>query len=314
MRLAGWVCVFAAAFAAVAQEQRIPVVLSTDVGNEVDDQWTVTYLLTNPRFEVLGIASAHAPSLRPPAGLTSFRILKDAVEVRLGMRVHPPLYAGADEPLADAKTPRASEAVEFLLQVSKGFSPERRLTVLTIGAATDVASALLRDPGFANRVRVVQMGYQSWKDGGKEFNILNDPIAARVLLDSEVPLAVGAGDVCRRDLALGIDQAKAMLAGHGPVAEWLWEEFDAWYWRHVKPMRKADFSKPWIIWDNVVLAHVLGMTESDERSRPELAADMSFEFSASKRTITWITKIDGPRLWADFLLKLDDHTRTHALR
>lgn len=296
---------------ALAQD-RIPVVLSTDVGNEVDDQWAVTYLLTNPRFEVLGITSAHAPSLRPPQGRTSLVILREWVEKAMGMRVHPPLYAGADEPLADEKTPRPSEAVDFLLQASRGFNKDRRLTVLTIGAATDVASALIRDRGFQDRVRVVQMGFQSWAAGGQEFNIQNDPLAAKVLLDSEVPLAVGAGDICRRDLALSLDEARTMLANRGPVAARLWEEFDAWYWRFVKPLRKADFSKPWIIWDNVVLAHVLGMTESDERSRPSLSADLKFEFSTSKRTITWITQIDSKRFWSDFLDKLDAYTRTHA--
>ena len=40
---------------------RIPVILSTDVGNEIDDQWAVTYLLLQPRFKVLGVMSAHAP-------------------------------------------------------------------------------------------------------------------------------------------------------------------------------------------------------------------------------------------------------------
>jgi hypothetical protein len=38
---------------------RIPVVLSTDVGNEIDDQWAITYLLLQPRFDVLGVMSAH---------------------------------------------------------------------------------------------------------------------------------------------------------------------------------------------------------------------------------------------------------------
>jgi hypothetical protein len=61
-----------------------------------------------------------------------------------------------------------------------------------------------------------------------------------------------------------------------------------------------------------VLAHVLGMTKSDERSRPQLGNDLSFEFSASARTITWITKVDSTRFWADFLEKLDTFTRTHA--
>jgi len=36
----------------------VPVVLSTDVGNEIDDQWAIVYLLLQPKFEVLGVMSA----------------------------------------------------------------------------------------------------------------------------------------------------------------------------------------------------------------------------------------------------------------
>jgi len=78
---------------------RVPVVLSTDVGNEIDDQWTVVYMLLQPKFEVLGVMSAHAPTIAAPAGRTSYRILVDVVENRLGMRKHPPLIEGGSEPL-----------------------------------------------------------------------------------------------------------------------------------------------------------------------------------------------------------------------
>lgn len=305
--------VVACALPLAAQEARVPVVLSTDVGNEVDDQWTIVYLLTHPRFDVRGIMSAHAPSIRPPAGRTAYRILQNVVEDRLGMTAHPPLWEGASEPLADVRTPRPSEAVDFLLRASQGFSPENRLTVLTIGAATDVASVILRDPTITQRIRVVQMGYRGWEEGGQEFNIENDPAAAQVLLHSDVPLVVGAGDVCRRDLALSLDAARTLVAERGPVGRWLWEEFDAWYWRHVKPLRKNDFSKPWIIWDNVVLAYVLGMTTQEERPRPRMAEGFAFQPGGGKGTITWITKIDGPRMWVDFTEKLDAYQRTHRV-
>src|SRR5579872_1680315 len=62
--------------------ERIPVVLSTDVGNEVDDQWAIVYLLTQPRFDVKGLLSAHAPTLSPPAGRTAYRVLRNVVEER----------------------------------------------------------------------------------------------------------------------------------------------------------------------------------------------------------------------------------------
>src|SRR5690349_3461196 len=59
------------------------VILSTDVGNEVDDQWAVVYMLTNPDFNVLGIVSAHAPTLTPPSAHSTYLVLRDEVENRL---------------------------------------------------------------------------------------------------------------------------------------------------------------------------------------------------------------------------------------
>src|SRR5262245_30980701 len=103
---------------------KIPVVLSTDVGNEVDDQWTVAWLLLSPRLEVLGVMSAHAPSITAPAGYTSYRILRDVVENRLAMRVHPPLIEGGSLPMDSSKTPRSSPAVNFLIEKSKPFTKE----------------------------------------------------------------------------------------------------------------------------------------------------------------------------------------------
>src|SRR5579872_2066615 len=114
----------------IAADARIPVVLSTDVGNEVDDQWAIVYLLTQPRFDVKGLMSAHAPTLSPPAGRTAYRILRNVVEERLNMREHPPLFEGASVPLSDIHKPEASPAVDFLLRVSKDYGADRRLTVL----------------------------------------------------------------------------------------------------------------------------------------------------------------------------------------
>jgi hypothetical protein len=42
-----------------------------------------------------------------------------------------------------------------------------------------------------------------------------------------------------------------MLEHRGGIGAWLWEEWQAWYFRVVKPMRVNDFSKSWVIWDNI---------------------------------------------------------------
>jgi inosine-uridine nucleoside N-ribohydrolase len=292
---------------------RIPVVLSTDVGNEIDDQWAITYLLLQPRFEVLGVMSAHAPSISPPAGHTSYRILVDVVENRLGIRTHPPLIEGGSLPLENARTPRPSPAASFLIDSSRHFSKENRLTVLMIGAATDVASAILTDPTIVDRIRVIQMGFTD-EQNGNEFNIANDVAAAQAILDSNVPLVIGPGKVCRASLSLTLDQAREMLTPRGVIGAWLWEEYQAWYFRNVKPLRVNDFSKPWVIWDDITLAYVLGMTGQHTLPRPRLRDDMRFESVKTERTVTWITDVDEQRMWNDFLGLVDQYQRTHAVR
>jgi inosine-uridine nucleoside N-ribohydrolase len=299
-------------YAAQNPDTRTPVVLSTDVGNEIDDQWAIIYLLLQRRFDVLGVMSAHAPTITAPAGHTSYRILVDMVENRLGMRTHPPLIEGGSLPMENAKTPRSSPAVNFLIETSRRFSKDNRLTVLMIGAGTDIASAILTDPRIVERVRIIQMGFND-EHGGDEFNVANDVHAVQAILDSNVPLVVGPGKVCRASLSLTFDQAREMLAKCGAIGAWLWEEYQAWYFRYVKPLRVNDFSKPWVIWDNITLAYVLGMTTQHTLPRSRLRDDMTFEQVKTDQTVTWITDVDEQRMWADFLNLVDEYQRTHAV-
>jgi purine nucleosidase len=298
---------------APAAWSKTAVILSTDVGNEIDDQWAIAYMLVNPAFDVLGIVSAHAPSLPAPSAHATYEVLKDEVEHRLGMATHPPLFEGSSLPLADNKTPRPNAGVDFIVAASKKFSQDHRLVVLTIGAATDVASAILQDPDLVNRIDVVAMGFRNLTEGGKEYNVENDPKAWQVILDSDVPVTIGSGDVCRRDLALSFEGAKKLIGSHGAVGAWLWQEYQAWYFRFVKPLRKDDFSKPWVIWDIVVLAYEQEMTTQKTIPRPRLTDDLAFAQVKADKTITWVTSIDSARLWADFIAKLDEYERTHAI-
>jgi purine nucleosidase len=291
----------------------IPVILSTDVGNEIDDQWAVAYMLVNPEFDVLGIISAQAPTVRPPSAHTTYLVLLDEVENRLGMATHPALLEGSSLPLDNAKTPRTNDGVDFIVQSSKRFSSNNRLTVLTIGAATDVASAILEDPSIVNRIRVVAMGFSGWPKGSNEYNVDNDIKAWQVILRSDTPVVVGAGDVCRAHLALTLDQARNLVSSQGPVGEWLWDEYQDWYYRFVKPARKDDFSKSWQIPDLVTMAYTLNMTSQEVYPRPTLRDDGNLDHPLTNQTITWITSIDERRLWTDFVVRLAIFQRTHAV-
>jgi inosine-uridine nucleoside N-ribohydrolase len=301
------------AIAAIASAKRA-VILSTDVGNEVDDQWAIGYLLMGGELDVKGIVSANAPTLPAPSAHYTYRVLVDEVENRLALRSHPPLLEGSSETLTDIKTAQPSDAARFIVEISHSFSKDNRLVLLTIGAATDVASAILMDPTIVDRVEVVAMGFKDRSpSGGQEFNVQNDPHAWQVILNSTVPVTIGSGDVCREFLAMPFDRA-AQLLSRGSFAHWLWDDYQRWYFKNVKPLRVNDFSKPWIIWDIITIAYLEGLTKQDSIPRPSLTDDLALKKSAHPAgEINWITSIDSQRLWTEFSRRLESFQATHAL-
>ena len=174
---------------AVPARAPLPVILSTDCGTEIDDQWAVIYLAISPEFQVLGFLGNHARN--ELTGEKAKDTILDVLESRLDMAEPPPVFAGSDGPLEAPGQPNDNEAVRFLIEQSRAFTPTERLTVLIIGSHTDVASAILTDPSIVQRIRVIMMGIDDWPGGGDPWNVRNDPTAARVVLDSGVPLVVG---------------------------------------------------------------------------------------------------------------------------
>lgn len=82
------------------------------------------------------------------------------------------------------------------------------LTLVTLGPLTNIAVALLEDPGLAGRVgRLVLMGGAPCCEGNvtpaAEYNIWCDPEAARIVLRSGVPIDLVGWHLCRHEAALG---------------------------------------------------------------------------------------------------------------
>jgi inosine-uridine nucleoside N-ribohydrolase len=214
------------AMAACAQEEpgpRLPVILSTDCGTEIDDQWQVIYLAISPEIDALGFIGNHARNQLTAAKARD--TILDVLENRLGMANHPPVLAGSDGPIAAPDKPNDNEGVRFLIEQSKRFSPTDRLNVLIIGSHTDVASAILTDPTIVQRIRVIMMGMVGWPRGDDEWNVKNDADAARVVLESGVPLVVGCSEVCIRDLSFTTEECQALVGGLGPCGAWLAKSF-----------------------------------------------------------------------------------------
>ena len=214
-------------------------------------------------------------------------------------RAAPEVVAGSPVPLEAQGKPRSGPGAERILAEAEGFGSNNRLTVLAIGAVTDVASALLLDPTLIERVEVLAMGYNAWPAGGDPFNVKNDIPAWQALLDSGVPLTVGDSAVCKRHLVLTPEAAKKRFANGAAI--YIEGIFTAWVEAHARICKfVTGDERGWPIWDQVTTAHLLGMTEAVSHVRPRLADDISFVHDeASRPSINWITHVDEDRLWGD---------------
>lgn len=283
---------------------RKPVVVTTDIGTEIDDLWAVAHLMLSPELEVKGVVTTHAPNLAAPAAESSSKYAHELMS-KLPAKFRAPVLAGSSKPLSNLTTPNPNPGVDFLIEEAKGRTPDNRITVVVIGAATDVASALLTDPSWADRVSIVSMGFDNYPKGGDPWNVKNDVNAWKVLLNSNAPIVVGDTEVTKRSLRMTPDRAHTLLAQLPDPAGLLLSRFDAWT-AHNAGLAQRETGSPivWPIWDEVVPAFLIGAAKTETRPRPRLKDDLSFDLENPRGTIEWVTAIDDGKAWADLIAKI----------
>ena len=297
--------------AQVTQEQRVRllssvpaaparVVLDTDAWNEIDDQFALVHLLLAPERVRLEAVYA-APFCNSRAASPAEGMRKSEAEILRVMAALPqrqvPVYSGSDRWLTDAGAPVPSPAASDLAERARG--GEAPVYVVAIGAPTNVASALLADPGLAERVVVVWLGGHALNWGtAEEFNLRQDPAASRVLLDSGVPLVLvpcnGVADrmiTTREEVDRYIRPAGdvgALLAGlyHDYVPD--------------EPGRSK------VIWDLAATAWVLDRdwVHTELTSSPILTSGLTWSRDQQRHLILSATQVGRDQIFGDLFRRL----------
>jgi inosine-uridine nucleoside N-ribohydrolase len=171
-------------------EGMIDVVLDTDAYNEIDDQFAIAYLLKNKQ-KLNTKAIYAAPFLNPRSESPADGMEKSYNEIfKLLdlMNENLPVFKGSEKFMDDEKNPVVSDAARDLAQRADGYSPEKPLYVVAIGAITNVASAFLLNPKMAENTVVIWLGgHARHYTNTREFNMYQDVAASRVVMSSGVP-------------------------------------------------------------------------------------------------------------------------------
>ena len=203
----------------------VRLVLDTDTYNEIDDQFALAYALLSPeavRLEAGCAAPFHNNRSTGPAdGMEkSYEEIHRVLE-RMGrtgevdvLRRSPSYLPAPDEPVV-------SPAAEDLVRRALATEGEP-LYVAATGAITNVASAILMDERIRERIVVIWLGGHpvTWHTA-REFNLQQDVRAARVVLDSGVPLVQIPCKNVAEHLRTTIPELEGCLGGVGGIAEYL---------------------------------------------------------------------------------------------
>lgn len=264
----------------------------------MDDQWAIAHLCLHPRIKLLGIVTTHTPYQ------TAQRSAQVAQEVlrSLPLQEHPPVVPASSAPLPDREHPHRNAGVDFIVETIRQHRGAERLTVLTIGAATDLASALMIAPDIAERIQLVSMAFYDLERAGHEFNVENDPLAWQILLEAPIPVTIGSASVCLRDLLMTVPKARALLGECGEGGEYLIGLLEWWLNTQPETVRNVTGrTDAWPVWDECVTAHLLGWTQVRTVNRPRLLDNLLFDLSPNPfhpfPQIRWIERVDADSLW-----------------
>lgn len=197
------------------QEKKIPIVIDTDIGDDIDDAAAIIMALNSPELDVKGITTVFRDTEKRAEMVVELCELcgKKEIPVFVGER-HALIQNTKTEErpiqyeilqkrrIGDLRTDMS--AAEYLIKAAEE-TPD--LVIVEMGMMTNLAIAFLIKPEVMRKVRILAMG-GVFTDACAEWNIACDPEAARIVADRAGYLEM-----------VGLEQTKYCTL--------TWEELDA---------------------------------------------------------------------------------------
>lgn len=288
---------------------KIDVILDTDAYNEVDDQFAISYMLSNQdKLNILGFCAApffNRLSTSPSDGMhKSFLEIKKLLTLAGEDALAEQVYLGSEEYLKSENEPIISDAARFMAQKADAYSAENPLYIVAIGAISNVASALLLNPSMKEKTVIVWLGgHAHHMPHTAEFNMMQDVAGARVLLNSGVPFVqLPCWGVVDR-LIVSKYELLHFLKGKNALCDYLCD--------HTVEIADEDSKGAFwgrVLWDVTAVAWLLNDGErflsSSLVHTPTVSYDNRYGFDSNRHFMRYIYYVNREALLSDMFEKL----------
>ena len=206
-RLAVILCALCAQLSLGAAAAGIPVILDTDIGDDIDDTWALTLALKSPELDLKLVVGDYGKPLY--RGKLIAKLLETArrtdiavglgIDVEAGQKMRQEKWIeGYDLDRYPGKVHR--DGVQAMIDLIMR-SPEP-MTLICIGPLPNIAEALKREPKIAERARFVGMhgsvrvGYNGAAKPSAEWNVRADPKACQAAFTAPWNMTITPLDTC----------------------------------------------------------------------------------------------------------------------
>jgi len=249
-----------------APGKRIRVLIDTDAGCEIDDQYAIALALLCPeRFSIEGFVSQQwgSPDTLDKSVDEIHRVMDKA-----GMAGRYPVKRGAPA-MQWNDFPERGEGVDFIIERAMAGDADDPLYVVSLGAATNLASAWMTEPAIAGRIVALWHTRSQWPVRGANANIVMDLTAARRVFASDLPLIMfDTGTYIRWTM----ERSAELIRPHGALGAYLHEIRE----RHPT---MCSYTKGFFDLGDVCLLVDPSLAEWDIETGPTLLRDSTFDFA-----------------------------------
>lgn len=217
---------------------KIPVILDTDIGDDIDDTWALGLLLKSPELELKLVVGDQGKAQYRARLLAKFleRAGRTDVPVGIGLEINAKGEGAQAEWIKgyDLKSypgkvhPDGVRAmIDLIMQ-----SPEP-VTVIAIGPLPNLAAALEREPKIAAKARLVGMhgsvrvGYDGSPNVAAEYNVKEDAKACQKALSAAWDITITPLDTCGL-VSLKGEAYQQVRDAQNPVAVAIMENYRVW--------------------------------------------------------------------------------------
>lgn len=292
----------------IPENQRVPLVIDSDTFNEIDDQFAIAWaLLNNERIDLQAVYAAPFTNSMFDSSHQAVSDAKVGMELsfeeihrvfdRMDLPTKPEVFKGSTHYVKDSDEPELSPAVLDLIERAKACS--ETLQVVSIGAPTNIAHALIAEPSIIEKIHVTWLGGHAfdWANT-EEFNLLQDIDASRTLLDSGVALTLIPCMGVANTLATSIPEIQHYLQGTSKLGDYLASEAPKCPW--------IGFANRKVIWDIAAVGYVLEPKWFTEQivASPILNNNLTWSFDLGRHPIRVIKYIERDELFVDLFQKI----------